>query len=163
MSQGISIDRLVVLNLEEDKGPFATLNDEVMLVWGVINIEKDSLITWESTKIYELSDSLNVASFDTKYLLPLDSSSHMLIALIELDDSQTAASISEKLKVEFLQYYAYPYNLLKEQFKLSLADNDLLGFLYLSPKNFQKIDKPIQFKGMNIFNRFEYHLFLSIK
>lgn len=163
MSQGISIDRLVVLNLEEDKGPFATLNDEVMLVWGVINIEKDSLITWGSTKIYELSDSLNVASFDTKYLLPLDSSSHMLIALIELDDSQTAASISEKLKVEFLQYYAYPYNLLKEQFKLSLADNDLLGFLYLSPKNFQKIDKPIQFKGMNIFNRFEYHLFLSIK
>ncbi|MFT4968428.1 MAG: hypothetical protein ACI9O4_000157 [Chitinophagales bacterium] len=43
-AQTISIDEILALNLEEDKGPFATLNDELVLIQGAKNVLKDSLM-----------------------------------------------------------------------------------------------------------------------
>lgn len=161
--QVLTLDSLKVLNLEEDKGPFATMNDEVLIVWGIINLERDSIVYWNYSEIHELSDSIPSLVLFKNATPQIDSNHLVFLVLIEVDDLQTAEAISESVKVEFLQYYAHPYNLLKEQIRLVLKDNDLLGFLYFSERNIPKLNKPVSFKGMHMFNRYEYELYWRIE
>jgi len=161
LGQGMAIDRLSALNLEEDKGHLATMNDELMLIWGVVDMTNDTLVFWQYSEIYEVNDSINEVFFKSYMTPKLDSNSYMFFALIEIDDAQTSVAISDGFQLEFMHYYAHPYNLLKEQLRLKLKDNDLLGFVYVNAIGLAKIDNPIRFKGMHLFNRFEYELYLS--
>jgi hypothetical protein len=161
--QSVSVSKLIALNLEEDKGSFDTLNDEVMLIWGIIDMANDSIAYWAYSEIFEMNDSINEHVFNHNSSPNLDSSFHLLFLLVEVDNEQKASAISDGIKAEFKLYYAHPYNLLKEQLRLQLGENDLLGFLYFAPKNIKQIGDTLSFKGVHMFNRFEYGLELNIE
>lgn len=161
--QSLLIDSLKAINLEEDKGPFATMNDEVFLIWGIVSIEFDSLVYWNHSEIIELSDSTPSLIFNKNLSPRIDSTDLVFIILVEVDDLQTAENIAKIVQEDFLTYYAHPYSLLKEQIRVKLGDNDLLGFLYYALRNSAKFDHPTLFKGMHLFNRFEYELYWRIE
>ena len=159
--QILRIDSLKAVNLEEDKGPFATMNDEILFITAVLDLANDSILFWQHSAIHEFSDSLNTLVLEHFTTPTLDSTHYLMMALIELDDLQSDSSINQAFKSLFLSYAAHPYNLLKENIRTGLGDNDLLGFLYLKQKNLGKIGASVSFKGMHMFNRYEYEIYLS--
>jgi hypothetical protein len=82
--------------------------------------------------------------------------------LIELDTKTSPDTLSTNIQNVFLEYSGYPSTLLKEKIRLQMGDDDLLGFLYLSQKQINKLDSVIRFRGMHMFNRYEYQIQLTM-
>jgi hypothetical protein len=99
-----------------------------------------------------LSDAILPLVFNKNSSPIIDSTHLVLLVLIKAEDLHTAEAISNSVQSEFFNYYAPPSNLLKEQLRLSLKNNDLLGFLYFKDKNIAKMDNSILIKRMHLFH-----------
>lgn len=161
-SQIIQLVQIEAVNLEEDKGPFASMDDEIFLLQGSINLDKDSLTSWEYLPIISLSDSIPLANVSFSNPSSIDTSSQWLFMLIEMDTKLRPDSLSQLIQTVFLEYSGYPSTLLKEKIRLKMGDDDLLGFLYLGQKQVNKLGNEIRFRGMHMFNRYEYLIQLRI-
>jgi len=156
--QEIAFSELGVINLEEDKGPFATLNDEIVIWVMKVNTEHDIILSWEHTEEMIFSDSIPSYNLNLEKTLNLDSFDLVYIALIELDGDNSIDSLDLKLKGVFLEYYAFPLTLLKEKIRLSIRDDDILGLVSFGFEDSKLEKDKVVFKGMHMFNRFEYVL-----
>lgn len=160
-AQQYKLDSIICLNLEEDKGPFATFNDEICVLSAIYSIEKDSLLSWKVSPIYEFTDSTNKQAFNLEFNFLEDSSAFAIIALIEMDDKTSTDSLSSNLLNIFEAFKYHPQNFIHDNFRIALGDNDLIGFSRLNYKQFSKLEKKLIFKGMHIFNKYHYELVFS--
>lgn len=159
----MNIQSIEVFNLEEDKGPFATLNDEVILIQGAKNSMNDSLMWWQYSDIFVLSDSIPKYEHPFHLNLAIDTNTRWLFLLIEMDTEQSATEISQSIRPIFSEYSSYPPTLLKEKIRLQMGDDDLLGFYYLTHAQVQRLNEEFKVKGMHMFNRFEYLIRYSLE
>lgn len=157
-TQDFKPSKLTVLNLEEDKGPFATLNDEIVLWVVKINIEKDVILSWEHSDEMIFSDSIPSHTLNFKKQVKLDSNDILIIALVELDNNHSMDSINLQLKKTISSYYGFPTTLLQEKIRLAIRDDDILGLVSFGFEDKQLAKKKHTFKGMHMFNRYEYEL-----
>lgn len=160
--QTIHFKQIEAVNLEEDKGPFASMNDEIILIQASIDLANDSLMVWEYTPIIILSDSISSTNVNFESTLTMDTTVQWLFILLEVDTRLSPQDLSENIQSVFLEYAGYPSTLLKEKIRLQMGDDDLLGFLYLGQKQVNKLDDVIRFRGMHMFNRYEYLVQLRI-
>ena len=160
-SQELTWKALEVFNLEEDKGPFATMNDEIVVWISKINTQKDWIMSWEHTDEMVFSDSVSKHSLTNLQQVQIDSYDLVFITLIEMDNKHIPDSLDIKLKQVFMAYYAFPLTLLKDNIRLKLEDDDLLGIDVLKFEDKQLQDGKINFKGMHLFNRYEYEVYFE--
>lgn len=158
----IQLDSLKAVNLEEDKGPFATLADEIMVIEAIYNFETDSLVHWESYGIEELSDSLPLMVFNSNEKQKVGDNEFYFLMLVEVDNEISTDSISISTQKRFIEYAYYPIPYLLNQIRLALGDDDLLAFLAYDNKRLAKLDAEIECKGMHMFNRYHYIFYLGV-
>ncbi len=158
IAQNFSIKSIQAHNLEEDKGPFATFNDEICVLTSLYSLQKDSLYYLETSPILNFTDSISNYHLNFNFDLLNDSSTSLIIALIELDDNTNPDSLSVLFHETFIEYKFHPQNFMYDSFRTILTDNDLLGYIKLNFKQILKQEETITFKGMHLFNRYHYDI-----
>jgi len=161
IAQEFYIKNVSAINLEEDKDPFATFNDEICVITALYSVKNDSLYYLKTSPILNFTDSIKTQNVNFNFNLANDTSSNLIIALIELDNNLSEDSLSNLFLTTFKTYRFHPKNFLLDNLRTKLNDDDLLGLLQLNFKQILKQEELINFKGMHLFNKYHYQLSLS--
>lgn len=161
LSQGsMTIDSLVTYNMEEDKGALEK-GDEIMLCYGNYDFEKDSFLYFSYTPIMHFNDSTTIFSINDS--ITFDSDTSFFLTMIEVDNDISDSTLVETIKNGLHQYIHFPSNLIQEELNYVLGDDDVLFFHQYEKKEIDKLKESIVIKGMHLFNRYSYELFIQIE
>jgi hypothetical protein len=162
MIQKIELLSLEAINLSEDMSLLSTHNDEILLIAYLLQKEVDSLKILDA----HLFKDLTFDTLTTKHALPYrliphhDSSAQFMAAflLVELDNTDTENRIQETFNRKITQYVdgQAPSRLALDSL---FGTDDFLGLEFLRfDQPYQEGEQELIFKGMHLFDRFEYRL-----
>ncbi len=157
----ISIESLTAVNLSEDMNEVSTKEDEILLLILLVKKQEAQFqVLFEWTHEYTFRNRNEVSPISKN--IPITSSTNkgeqLLFFLTELDNEHSEQSVINALKEAVLQ--TNDFSLLdKATIDRSLGHDDLLGFHALNLNTLHsKSSNSIQFKGLQLFDRFEYLL-----
>lgn len=159
----VELLRLQALNLSEDMSLFSTHDDEILFIAYLLRKDADSLRIVDSKMFKDLTFDSSKITYELPYQLEIEpetGSDHLAAFLLaELDNTGTENSIRDTFNRKITRYVdgRPPSRLALDSL---FVPDDFLDLEFL------RFDQPLEtgeqkiiFKGMHLFDRFEYHLF----
>lgn len=147
----INFVELQCVELSENWKLMSTGDDEILILFYLL--DDDGTIVEKKHSDFMVFDSLNtLAQFSNQINIPNTSVNYSLkVILIEQDTDRSEQEIEDLVRINI--------NMTKQELKILLADDDLLDIKYLTIKNgYIKNKNELQFKGIHLFDKFEYKL-----
>ena len=160
----IYIEDLSVLDLSEDRLPFSTHNDEILFIVQTIEIKNGLPLILQDTAFENLLfDTAQVQHSLNLLLSPqtVTDSTYFIFSLIELDGENGTEEIKSTIRQEVA---AGTFQKERQHRRLNklLKYDDFLGWQLIPVKSIEAGDvRIVSFKGLQIFDRFEYQLKIS--
>lgn len=166
MIKKIELLRLQALNLSEDMSMFSTHNDEIILIAYLLQKDADSLKILDAHLFKDLTFDSSKMVYDLPYSLEPDTNrlEDYLAAflLVELDNTGTEYRIRDTFNRKITRYVdgRPPSRLALDSLFVTDDFLDLEFLRYEDP--YQEGEQEVIFKGMQLFDRFEYRLFYKM-
>lgn len=157
----LNIHSLKAVNLSENSNAFSTHNDEIFLAVYQLNIQNEQSSIESKKKWGPLvftTQSAEVLLENALDISKSQDSSFILFALIELDNEQWNAHLDRVLESE-IEAQSFFKRGQERRIDSLMQHDDFLGWKYIDPNDVNKNNEQVLiFKGIQLFDRYEYHL-----